>query len=82
MSALLEPYGISIDANTALRAVPHERALHPAEPLVADGVLTTALAAALGQCANHKVGPAAWVRGRPVGPALLRPGARVRLVRS
>jgi hypothetical protein len=37
-----------VEANTALRAVPAAAALHPAEPLVADGVLTAALAAALG----------------------------------
>ncbi|KAK9839205.1 hypothetical protein WJX81_001213 [Elliptochloris bilobata] len=38
LNAVLEPYGISVEANTALRAVPHARSLHPAEPLVADGL--------------------------------------------
>ena len=48
LNALLDTYGVAVEANTALRAVPHAAALHPAEPLVTDGVLTTALAAALG----------------------------------
>lgn len=76
MDALLEPYGIRVDANTALRAVPHERALHPAEPLVADGVLTTALAAALGRCADRKAGAGgadAWAASRPSTAAPRRP---------
>lgn len=73
MNALLEPYGISIDANTALRAVPHERALHPAEPLVADGVLTTALAAALGQCANNKDGAGGVGAGATSRPSTAAP---------
>ena len=56
LSALLEAYGVAVEANTALRAVPHAAAQHPAEPLVTDGVLTTALAAALGFHANPELG--------------------------
>ena len=56
LNALLEAYGVAVEANAALRAVPHARSLHPAEPLVTDGMLTAALAAALGLNPNPELG--------------------------
>ncbi len=67
-----------MEANTALRAVPAAAALHPAEPLVADGVLTAALAAALGpggvasRGEKPRAGPGALAGRPPAVPS--RPG--------